>query len=530
MNDTFQAIIDAIKRQEHHHAENLCWVALKKQPNSSELNKWLGISLLQQKKYEGAIVALLQSLPDKKNDFDVINNIAFAYRHVEDYANAIVYLDKAEVIKPNQYAVTMNRAHISFNLKNYEEAFQLTEKCFDFIKNTQKSEFVSHQNLMNLYVEIQLARNKIDEAVDLMQKVLKEKFEAKVFYNLANADPSKIHEKLKKEAEGFASNESQFFLNRAAAFLGLGRIYEKEKKYKEAFENYRIGNKIKSEKLRFKPFLAQENIKENIKYFNKNRYEEFYKDFDTEYMTRGENIVFVVGNPRSGTTLVESILGSSDKVMSAGELNALVRMAPVTFENIMPKKIQEIGDEYLRILKNYNREERYQFVIDKMPANIYNVGLIKLCFPSAKVICLDRRPLDNAWSIFTQLYLGNIPYSSDLFNLGVALSNVETLKRVWLSQNDNNNFLLVNYEEMVGEPQKYSKEIYNFVGLDENYDEEKRKKFSSRTASKTQIKKDIYTSSISRSKDYDVFLEEFEKSFKNQNEYWNKYLKDQKIL
>ena len=216
--------------------------------------------------------------------------------------------------------------------------------------------------------------------------------------------------------------------------------------------------------------------------------------------------------------------------MSAGELNALVRMAPVTFENIMPKKIQEIGDEYLRILKNYNREERYQFVIDKMPANIYNVGLIKLCFPSAKVICLDRRPLDNAWSIFTQLYLGNIPYSSDLFNLGVALSNVETLKKVWLSQNDNNNFLLVNYEDMVGDPQKYSKEIYNFVGLDEDYNEEKRKKFSSRTASKTQIKKDIYTSSVSRSKDYDVYLDEFEKSFKNQNEYWNKYLKDQKIL
>ena len=335
----------------------------------------------------------------------------------------------------------------------------------------------------------------------------------------------KIHEKLKKEAEDFASNESEFF--NSAAFLGLAFKNEKEKKYIGNY-NYRIGNKIKSEKIIGLTFLIKENIKENIKYFNKNRYEEFYKNFDTEYMTRGENIVFVVGNPRSGTTLVESILGSSDKVMSAGELNALVRMAPVTFENITPEKIQEIGDEYLRILKNYNREERYQFVIDKMPANIYNVGLIKLCFPSAKVICLDRRPLDNAWSIFTQLYLGNIPYSSDLFNLGVALSNVETLKKVWLSQNDNNNFLLVNYEEMVGDLKKYSKEIYNFVGLDENYDEEKRKKFSSRTASKTQIKKDIYTSSISRSKDYDVFLDEFEKSFKNQNEYWNNTLKIKK--
>ena len=130
MNDTFQAIIDAIKRQEHHHAENLCWAALKKQPNSSELNKWLGVSLLQQKKYEGAVAALLQSLPDKKNDFDVVTAFQI-FEHM-----IAPFTDKARY-KPNQYAVTMNRAHISFNLKNYEEAFQLTEKCFDFIKNTQ---------------------------------------------------------------------------------------------------------------------------------------------------------------------------------------------------------------------------------------------------------------------------------------------------------------------------------------------------------------------------------------------------------
>ena len=66
MTDTIQAIIDAIKKQEHHNAENLCWSALKKQPNSSELNKWLGISLLQQKKYSGGVSAFLKALPEKK--------------------------------------------------------------------------------------------------------------------------------------------------------------------------------------------------------------------------------------------------------------------------------------------------------------------------------------------------------------------------------------------------------------------------------------------------------------------------------
>ena len=529
MTDTIQAIIDAIKKQEHHNAENLCWSALKKQPNSSELNKWLGVSLLQQKKYEGGVSAFLKALPEKKNDFDVINNLAFAYRHLEDYENAIKYLDKAEKIKPNQYAPRINRAQIFFNLKKFDQALELAKECFTLIKNVPEGNYASYNTIRNLYVEIQLARNEVDEAINTMREELQKKFDAKVFYNLSNAAPEKIDKATKLQAQNFALDTNQFFIYRSAAYLGLGRICEKEKKYQYAFEHYKIGNKIKAEKLRFKPFLAQEKIKENIKYFSKGRYEDMYKNFDETYMDRGKDIIFVVGNPRSGTTLVESILGSSDSVTSAGELNALVRMTPVIYKKITHQEVKKIGDDYLRILNNFNSKKLYQFVIDKMPANIYQVGLIKLCFPSAKVICLNRRPLDNAWSIFTQLYLGNIPYSSDLFNLGIELANVEALKKVWLSQNERKNFLLVDYEEIVRDPKKYTRQIYDFVGVVGEYDEEKRKTFSSRTASKTQVKKNIYTSSISRSKDYDVFLDEFEKSYNNQNEYWDKYLKDSQI-
>ena len=530
MTDTIQAIIDAIKKQEHHNAENLCWSALKKQPNSAELNKWLGISLLQQKKYEGGVSAFLKALPEKKNDFDVINNLAFAYRHLEDYENAIKFLDKAEKIFPNQYAVAINRCQIFFNLKKFDDALNLAIKCFDLIKDIPAGNYASYNTIRNLYIEIQLARNEGDKAINLMKEELQKKFDAKVFYNLANAAPEEIDEKIKGEARRFALDKNEYFINRSAAYLGLGRICEKEKKYQYAFEHYKIGNSIKAEKLRFRPFLAQERVKENVKYFTKDSYEEMYKNFDEEYMGRGKNIIFVLGNPRSGTTLVESILGSSDKITSAGELNALVRMAPAAFRDITPEIIKKIGDDYFRILKNFDTEGQYQFVIDKMPANIYQVGLIKTCFPSAKIICLNRRPLDNAWSIFTQLYLGNIPFSSDLFNLGVELANVEALKKIWLSQNKSKCFHLVDYEEIVQDPQKHAKEIYDFVGVEGAYDEEKRKKFSSRTASKTQVKKDIYTTSISRSKDYDVFLEEFEKSYENQNQYWDKYLRGEKII
>jgi tetratricopeptide (TPR) repeat protein len=530
MTNNFQAIMDAAERQEFHHVENLCWLALKSQPNSPLLQKWLGISLLQQKKYEGARDALLKSLPDHKNDFDVVNNIAFAYRHLEDYSNAVIYLDRAENIKPDSYAVTFNRAQISFMLKKYDEAFDFAKRCFELIKVVSNGEISSDQNLLSLYIEIQIARNNTTEITNFIKNDLEKEFDPRIFYDLSNAAPQEITENVKIQATNYSINENNFFLSRAAAFFGLGRISEKEKKYKDAFINYEKGNSLKAEKLRYQPFAAQERIKKTIKIFNKDFYSEMYKNFDEKYLERGKDCIFIVGNPRSGTTLIESILGSSDKIVSGGELLIFNRLASFYHEDMSPEKTLKLGNEYMRILKNFNSDNHHQFVIDKLPGNIFHVGIIKLCLPSAKIICLDRRPLDNAWSIFTQLYLGNIPYSSNLFNLGIAMSNVEALKKLWLSQNDNKNFLLMNYEKIVSDPKKYTKQLYDFIGIDEIYNEEKRKKFSSSTASKTQIKKNIYTSSISRSKDYDIFLTEFEKSYENQNLYWDKYFKDRKIL
>ena len=152
MNTDIQTIIDAIKRQEHHNAENLCWLALKKDPNSPEINKWLGVSLLQQKKYEGGISAFLKALPEKNNDFDVNNNLAFAYRNIEDYENAQKYLEKAEKIKPGQYAVSINKAQICLNLKKFDEALLHTKKCLALIKDMPSEYFTTTNTCCSTYM------------------------------------------------------------------------------------------------------------------------------------------------------------------------------------------------------------------------------------------------------------------------------------------------------------------------------------------------------------------------------------------
>ncbi|MAV82410.1 MAG: hypothetical protein CMI90_02970 [Pelagibacteraceae bacterium] len=528
MNDTFQDIIDAVIKNENHHAENLCWSALKSNPNSSKLYKWLGIALLKQKKYDGALEALLKSLPENEGDYDVLNNLAFVYRHLEDYKKAQEYCDKADKIKPHTYGVTFNRAQIAMELKKYDVAKKLTIECFDFIKNAPQDGLASIRNLKRFYVDILLAQRNVEESVRYMKESLEEEFDARIFFDLANISPSDVNDNIFKLAETYASQEQNHFLLKASALFGIGRIYEKNKNYESAFKKYSEANLIKSKMLRFKPFSGQEYLKQSFKFFT----HETFKKYNFINRDKGKECIFILGNPRSGTTLVESIVGSSDKVVSAGELNSFLRIsekvAYKNFTNIDKINLDELGNNYLRILKIFSENNSSKFIIDKMPANIMNVGVIRLLLPAAKIICLNRRPLDNAWSLFTQLYLGNIPYSSNLFNMGIAMANVEAAKKFWQSQNIDKNFMIIDYEKVVEDPKNNSGLLFDFIGIEADYDEGKRKKFYSRTASRTQVQKDIYTSSISRSKEYDKFMGEFQKSFDNQNLYWDGIFKSQK--
>ena len=133
MTDTFQAIIDAVKKQEYHHAENLCWSALKLQPNSSLIQKWLGIALLHQKKYEGALDALLKSLPDHKNDFDVILHFASIV------PTNIVNSNKKKALHVNYHGTKNIVDSINkFSKKKIWLFYSSTSHVYNFNKNKRK--------------------------------------------------------------------------------------------------------------------------------------------------------------------------------------------------------------------------------------------------------------------------------------------------------------------------------------------------------------------------------------------------------
>jgi Sulfotransferase family/TPR repeat/Tetratricopeptide repeat len=165
--------------------------------------------------------------------------------------------------------------------------------------------------------------------------------------------------------------------------------------------------------------------------------------------------VFIVGMPRSGTTLIEQILASHPKVFGAGELENLQRAVAKHVPSL--DAICAMGERGLRQLGEYYVSEIRELapaadrIIDKMPLNFRLAGLIHLALPNARIIHARRDPLDTCLSCFSVLFSGNQPYSYDLRELGRYYRAYEKLMEHWRRVLPHGVMLEVNYEDVIGD-------------------------------------------------------------------------------
>lgn len=231
-----------------------------------------------------------------------------------------------------------------------------------------------------------------------------------------------------------------------------------------------------------------------------------------------ERPVFIVGMPRSGTSLVEQILASHPSVFGAGELNDIGRAAhalggagpsgivflpspaPVT-----RAAVERIERDYLgtlrRLAPNATR------VTDKMPTNFLHLGLIAPAFPRSRVIHCVRDPMDTCWSCYTQNFSGALGFAYDLANLGRFHRDHDRLMVHWKSVLDLP-IMDVVYEDLVRDVEGLSRRMVEFIGLP--WDDACLRFYESqrvtRTASNDQVRRPVYTSSVGRWKRYEGHL------------------------
>ena len=235
----------------------------------------------------------------------------------------------------------------------------------------------------------------------------------------------------------------------------------------------------------------------------------------------GGEAIFVIGLPRTGTTLVERILASHPDVCSAGELSSfsveLVRMVEGLPGRALASRLdfvdraatidfQALGEAYLRSTLPH-RDERPRFV-DKLPFNYLYAGLIHRALPRARIVSLERHPMDSCYSVYKQLFRDAYPFSYDLDDLGRYYVAYAELMRHWRRLMPGVIHTL-RYEDLVADLEGEARRLLEYCGLawdarclrfHENED-------ASTTASALQVRQPIYAHSVGRWRNYAKHLE-----------------------
>ncbi|UTW44118.1 sulfotransferase [bacterium SCSIO 12696] len=225
--------------------------------------------------------------------------------------------------------------------------------------------------------------------------------------------------------------------------------------------------------------------------------------------------IFILGLPRSGTTLVDRIISSHSQVQSLGEINdfafSLIRGIGGSLNKQEMIKaaanidFSKLGDTYLNSARSYGGSE--PCFIDKTPLNFLYLGLIRLALPQARVIHLRRNPMDSCYAMYKTLFRMGYPFSYHLEDLARYYSAYHQLMAHW-RETLPGYFLDVDYEELVQKPEEVSRKLITHCGLEwqDSCLQFHKNKSPAATASAAQVRQPVYTSSLQRWRCYEQQL------------------------
>ena len=232
-----------------------------------------------------------------------------------------------------------------------------------------------------------------------------------------------------------------------------------------------------------------------------------------DFSNMSELPVFVVGMPRSGTTLVEQICATHSRVFGAGELGDIIRLDHILNRGDIAGSPELHGETAWKIAKEhivklYGQAKGALRVVDKMPDNILLVGLILRLFPRARIIWCSRDKRDTALSCYFQMFApGAQHFSYDLADCGHRMRLIERLARHWMTLVPTR-MIEMNYEALINDLEGQSRRLIEFLGLgwEPACMDFHRTERSVATVSYWQVRQPLYQSSVGRWRNYEQHL------------------------
>tara|TARA_B100000795_G_scaffold243168_1_gene206858 strand:+ start:15 stop:1565 length:1551 start_codon:yes stop_codon:yes gene_type:complete len=459
-----------------------------------------------------AIEIFSKGLKIEPNNISMMNNLGNVYKTTGEIQLAENLFQRIIEKKPNYINAYINFGNLKRDNNDFETAIKLYLEALKIngeFPVTLYSLALAYQGLGKFDLAIEYAHktllldSKFTQADFLISQSMK--------YKNNNEHYTEMNSKINTlELNNHQKVNLLFALAKANEDMGL---------IEKSFDNLNLGNQIQRKLVNF-------DIKDEITFFNKIK--NIFSKLNTNTISKehisNKNIIFILGMPRSGTSLVEQIMTSHSNVFGAGELpqlSKIVKERLMTDNFISEKKIKQLIDDdlftgqlrkdYYDYLERFNSNK--EFITDKAPLNFRWIGIIKILFPKSKIIHCTRNPKDNCFSLYKNFFEGGLNFSYNQKELATYYNLYSDLMNFW-QDSFPNSIYQANYEKIIENPQRETEELLNFCDL--SWEDECLHFYKNKTPIKTmstaQARQPIYKSSVNSYEKFSSFLKDLNKS------------------
>ncbi len=484
-------------------------VLLKKNPEYSILYNLIGSAYQNIPDYVKAKQNFIKGLQLDPNNIALMNNLAMAHKNLLEYESAEKLYVKILKINNKYINAYINYGNLKRDINKFSDSIELYEKALEIKKDNPiiyYSLALAHQGIGNFDKAIYYSK----ESLKLNPKFTRA--DHLISQSTKYKEHNEHYSSLKKKLDLFDTESFE----KVDLYFSLAKAEEDMDNIKESAAYLKKGNNLKKKLLNYKvsdELNLFKSLKEN---FNKLENDTFGNDKNCK-------IIFILGMPRSGTSLVEQIITSHSQVCGGGELPILSNIIKDNFiegKNLIkedfyeiikdPLKIAEFRSKYLNFIKSFDYDQDY--ITDKAPLNFRWIGFIRILFPNSKIIHCERDAKNNCLSIYKNLFEGGLNFSYDEEDIVKYYNYYSDLIDFWKSKYPE---LIYNakYENLVSNNVEEIKKIIKFCDLkwEENCLAFHKNKTPIKTMSTAQARKPIYKSSINSFEKYKNYLKILEK-------------------
>jgi len=449
-------------------------------------------------------------------------NAYYNSREIEQVKSSLLDVEKLTLTATlhNQVALLFSQIHL------YEKSIEHYQKAITL----EPSNYTHHYSLGTVY---RYAGN-LEQAEASLTKAIECKgndIDAHALrVDLQKQTPSHNHiEELNALLEESNATTQLTAKDKVQINFALAKSYEDLSEPAKAFEYLRQGAKLRRQHIEYNIKQDQTIMEDISQYFD----QDWWSNTATPKQSNVSEVrltpIFVIGMPRTGSTLIDRILSTGKAVLNAGELSDFSRLLTEQVQQTFGAEIknkqqfikaasqidfEKLGNDYLASVEaqfaHLGLGKNIHYFSDKLPFNFLYTGLIQKALPHAKIIHVTREPMDTCYAVFKTLFQQAYPFSYEQKELGEYFIAYKKLMAHWqqLADRAELNIHTVSYEQLVAEPIKVAEQVYQFCGLtwQAEYADMQNNNAAVTTASASQVRQPIHKDSLKKWRKYEQQL------------------------